>query len=81
MTHLIPMKRGLGSAVYILLPSNLKSSHDIGSGGSCLAAVPVCVCVREKEREKVLQLVTIECGEGIRRKSLNFIKLNVFINS
>lgn len=46
------MKRGLGSAVYILPPSNLKSSHDIGSGGSCLAAVPVCVCVCERERER-----------------------------
>lgn len=42
MTHLIPMDRVLGSAVCILPPSNLKSSHDIDSGGSCLAAFPVC---------------------------------------
>lgn len=42
MAHLIPVDRVLGSAVYILPPSNLKSSHDIDSRGSCLAAFPVC---------------------------------------
>lgn len=43
------MDRVLGSAVYIFPPSNLKSSRDIGSGGSCLAAFPLRVCVREGE--------------------------------
>lgn len=47
MTHLIPMDKLLDSAVYIFPPSNLKSSHDIGSRGSCLAALPVCVRERE----------------------------------
>lgn len=41
MTLLIPMDKILDSAVYIFSPSNLKSSRDIGSGGSCLAAFPV----------------------------------------
>lgn len=77
MTHSIPMDKALDSAVYIFPPSNLKRSHDIGSGGSCLAAFPVC----EREREKVLQLETIGCGAGTQRKRLNFIKGNVLINS
>lgn len=57
LTDLIPMDRVLGSAVYIFPPSNLKSSHDIDSRGTWLAAFPVCVRERErgeKEREKVL---------------------------
>lgn len=40
------MDRVLGSAVYIFPPSNLKSSHDIDSRGTWLAAF------RERERER-----------------------------
>lgn len=59
MTHSVPVDKVVDSAVYIFPPSNLKRSHDIGSGGSCLAAFPLCV------REKVLPLETIGCGAGV----------------
>lgn len=45
------------------------------------AAWQLSLHVREREREKVLQLQTIGCAAGIQRERLDFIKLNVFINS
>lgn len=47
MTHSVPVDKVVDSAVYIFPPSNLKRSHDIGSGESCLAAFPLCVRERE----------------------------------
>lgn len=49
VTQVIPVGRVLGSAIYLVPPSNLNSSHGVGSRECCLAAFPVCVCVWERE--------------------------------